>query len=112
MTTRDDGTIVRDTSGLTIGIELATGLMKPLIPRNSNMPIRKSHLFSTAEDDQRSVQIVVSHGERPFTHDNHELFRMELDGIQPAPQGVPQIEVTLEMDANGNLKISAVELGT
>ncbi|CAF1266863.1 unnamed protein product [Adineta steineri] len=101
-----------DINPLTMGIETAGGVMAKIIPRNSVIPTRKSQVFSTAVDNQPAVTINIFEGERPMTKDNHALGKFDLTGIPPAPRGVPQIEVTFEIDVNGILKVTAEDKGT
>ena len=88
------------------------GIMTPLIQRNTTIPTRKSEVFSTASDNQTSVEVHVVQGERPLARDNRTLGRFHLVGLPPAPRGVPQIEVTFDIDANGIVNVSAKDLGT
>jgi molecular chaperone DnaK len=88
------------------------GIMTPLIQRNTTIPTRKSEVFSTASDSQTSVEVHVVQGERPLARDNRTLGRFHLVGLPPAPRGVPQIEVTFDIDANGIVNVSAKDLGT
>lgn len=104
--------LLLDVTPLTLGIETLGGVMTPLIPRNTTIPTSKSQIFSTAADNQPSVEIHVLQGERPMSGDNKTLGRFILDGILPAPRGVPQVEVTFDLDANGILNVRAQDKGT
>lgn len=104
--------LLLDVTPLTLGIETLGGVATPLITRNTTIPTSKSQIFSTASDSQPSVEIHVLQGERPMAADNRTLGRFILDGILPAPRGVPQIEVTFDIDANGILNVSARDKGT
>ncbi len=104
--------LLLDVTPLTLGIETQGGVRTPLIERNTTIPTKKSEIFSTAADNQPSVEIHVLQGERPMAHDNKTIGKFHLDGIPPAPRGRPQIEVSFDMDANGILNVSAKDLGT
>lgn len=101
--------LLLDVCPLSIGIETSGQVMTPLIPRNTTIPVRKSQIFSTFSDNQPAVTIRIFEGERAMTKDNNLLGQFELGGIPPAPRGVPQIEVSLDLDANGILSVSAVD---
>jgi molecular chaperone DnaK len=104
--------LLLDVTPLTLSIETLGGVATPLIERNTTIPVRKSQVFSTASDNQTQVEIHVVQGERPMASDNKSLGRFILDGIPPAPRGVPQIEVTFDIDANGILNVSATDKAT
>jgi molecular chaperone DnaK len=104
--------LLLDVTPLTLGLETLGGIFTPLIPRNTTIPTRKSQIFTTAEDFQTAVTIHVLQGERPMAADNTSLGRFDLVGIPPAPRGVPQIEVTFDIDVNGILSVTAKDLGT
>lgn len=104
--------LLLDVTPLSLGIETLGGVMTTLIPRNTTIPTRKSEVFSTAADSQPSVEVHVLQGERPMARDNRTLGRFHLDGIPPAPRGIPQIEVTFDIDANGIVNVSAKDRGT
>jgi molecular chaperone DnaK len=104
--------LLLDVTPLTLGVETLGGVMTPLIQRNTTIPTRKNEVFSTAADNQMSVEIHVLQGERQMARDNRTLGKFHLVGIPPAPRGIPQIEVTFDIDANGILNVSAKDLGT
>ena len=104
--------LLLDVTPLSLGIETMGGVFTKLIERNTTIPTSKSQIFSTASNNQTAVDIRVLQGERPMADDNKELGRFQLDGIPPAPRGVPQIEVTFDIDANGIVNVKAVDKGT
>ncbi len=106
------GLLLLDVTPLSLGIETLGGVCTKIIDRNTTIPTKKSQIFSTAADNQPSVEVNVLQGEREFARDNKSLGVFHLDGIAPAPRGVPQIEVTFDIDANGIVKVSAKDLGT
>ena len=104
--------LLLDVTPLSLGIETMGGVLTTLIPRNTTIPTRKSEMFSTAADNQTSVEVHVLQGERPMARDNRTLGRFHLSGLPPAPRGVPQIEVTFDIDANGIVNVSAKDMAT
>src|SRR5574341_750081 len=104
--------LLLDVTPLSLGIETLGRVFTRLIERNTTIPTRKSEIFSTADDNQNSVEIHVLQGERPMASDNKSIGRFMLDGIPPAPRGMPQIEVTFDIDANGILHVSAQDKAT
>ncbi len=104
--------LLLDVTPLSLGIETLGGVFTKLIERNTTIPTRKSEIFSTAADNQTSVEIHVLQGERPMARDNRTLGKFHLVGIPPAPRGIPQVEVTFDIDANGIVNVSAKDLGT
>lgn len=106
------GLLLLDVTPLSLGIETMGGVSTKVIDRNTTIPAKKSQIFSTAADGQTSVEVHVLQGEREFAKDNKTLGVFHLDGIAPAPRGIPQIEVTFDIDANGIVHVSAKDLGT
>jgi molecular chaperone DnaK len=104
--------LLLDVTPLSLGIETLGGVMTTLIPRNTTIPTRKDETFSTAADNQTSVEVHVLQGERPMSRDNRTLGRFHLTGLPPAPRGVPQIKVTFDIDANGIVNVSAMDTAT
>merc|ERR1712139_632832 len=108
----DSDIVLLDVTPLSLGLETLGGVMTKLIPRNTTLPTSKSEVFSTASDGQTSVEINVLQGEREFVKDNKSLGNFRLDGIPPAPRGIPQIEVRFDIDANGILSVTATDKGS
>ena len=106
------GMLLLDVTPLSLGVETMGGVMTKIIDRNTTIPTKKSQIFSTAADGQTQVEVNVLQGEREFARDNKQLGLFKLDGIAPAPRGIPQIEVTFDIDANGIVNVSAKDLGT
>ena len=104
--------LLLDVTPLSLGIETLGGVMTKLIEANTTIPTKKTEVFSTAADNQPSVTINVLQGERPMAKDNKQVGRFDLDGIMPAPRGVPQIEVSFDIDSNGILNVSAKDKAT
>ena len=104
--------LLLDVTPLSLSIETYGGVATPMIPKNTTVPTAKTQVFSTAADNQTSVEVHITQGERPMAADNKTLARFILDGIPPSPRGLPQIEVTFDIDANGILNVSAKDKGT
>ena len=104
--------LLLDVTPLSLGIETLGGVVTVLIPKNTTIPTRKSEVFSTAADNQTAVTIHILQGERPMVNDNKSLGKFDLVDIPPAPRGVPQIEVTFDIDSNGIIHVSAQDKGT
>ena len=104
--------VLLDVTPLSLGIETCGGVFTKMIDRNTTIPTSKSQVFSTSADNQPGVEIHVLQGERPMANDNKTLGRFKLSDIPPAPRGVPQIEVTFDIDANGIVNVSALDKGT
>ncbi len=104
--------LLLDVTPLSLGVETMGGVMTKLIERNTTIPVQKSETFSTAADSQTAVPIHVLQGERPMAADNMSLGKFQLEGIAPAPRGIPQIEVTFDIDANGILNVTATDKAT
>jgi molecular chaperone DnaK (HSP70) len=107
-----EGLLLLDVTPLSLGVETLGGVMTKIIPRNTTIPTKKSEVFSTAVDGQTNVEIHILQGEREMSSDNKSLGTFRLDGIPPAPRGIPQIEVTFDIDANGILNVKAKDKGT
>jgi hypothetical protein len=101
-----------DVTPLSLGLETIGGVMKPLVPRNTSVPVRRSEIFSTSENSQTTVEVHVLQGERPMAADNKSLGRFKLMGIPPAPRGIPQVQVSFDIDSNGILQVSALDKTT
>ena len=107
-----DGLLLLDVTPLSLGVETLGGIMTKIVDKNTTIPVTKKQIFSTAADNQPQVEINVLQGEREFARDNKQLGLFALTGIAPAPRGIPQIEVTFDIDANGIVNVSAKDLGT